>query len=166
MIDIDNYLLALDKKNILNTDIYDDILLSFLYYPDIIAIKYNHSVIKDISDYKSDCINNCFIYELPKAYTDIINNIRCFINDVLIPLNNIKIYINDGKNEYTYDIDDLTIPICNIIYNSIYLLILVPYIDGNIKITYDQFLLPLDKRSELRKHEIINKKGIIYQKYS
>jgi len=168
MINIDNYLLSINKKNIFTTDDYDDILLPFIYYSNISAIKYKHSVIKDLLDYKYDCINNYFIYELPKANTDIINNIKCYINDIPISINDIKLYINDGINEYMYDIDNLTIPMCNIIYNSIHLFILIPNIndDIKIKITYDQFILSLDKRGEIRKNKIINNKGFIYPEYT
>jgi len=174
MNNIDEFLLSLKQQDIIEVNDYKSILLYFIAYPKLKAIKYkqkffkefDNSLISDYNDFNHENENEnenkkYFIYEIPKKYIDIISNITCFINDKLTTDVNLLFH---NYYKINCNIYKLTLPICNLIYCTIYLCILLSNDYKNIKINinYDIYTLNLNIRNNLKKKMIVNNEGLVF----
>lgn len=126
----ENELLIIEQEN----PPVDIIFMSFVENPKLNAVKYTMKS-------KNIFINKVSYFEFPRYYADIITNIRC-CNDTILLLNNKPIKCN---------ISNLTLPIINMKYISSKLEIAS---DGDI--VYDAYLLSDELRNQLIKKRIIS----------
>ncbi len=144
-IDIDSFILSIPSDEIIiiekENPPADQVFMPFVENSKLNAVKYT---IRSKNIY--DSMTKKYYFEFPRYCTDIVTNIRCDDNVLVI-----------NKKEINCNIQNLSLPIFNMTY-------VISKLESyfNDYIIYDAYLLSDQLRNQIRKKRLINNENLMF----
>ena len=159
LINIDNFLL--NNSNTLTNIPNINPSLKEIMYPFCLNQSVNIVKYKNVHTVELIECENFFIYNIDTQLKDIISNIQCNCDHVVILNGGYPSYVNQ-LDTIALDTVDLTLPLCNI-KSSINIKVYLKKINSiNLEISYDVYTLSDTIRENLMRERIINNQNNIF----